>query len=71
MADQFISATSMVSQYAVGTGRAQVAPTLGLKKFLDPRAPVKHLPQKNGANLGKLITRGKNCQGRPETRISI
>lgn len=33
MANRFISATSMVFQYAVGTGRAPADPTQGLKKF--------------------------------------
>lgn len=71
MADRFISATSMVFQYAVGTGRAPADPTQGLKRFLDPRAPVKHFPHVDGSSLGKLITRVKNYHGRPETRIAI
>lgn len=71
MADRFISATSMVFQYAVGTGRAPADPTQGLKKFLDPRAPVKHFPHVSEASLGTLIARVKNYHGRPETRIAI
>lgn len=55
MADRFISATSMVFQYAAGTGRA----------------PVKHFPHVNEASLGTLITRVRNYHGRPETRIAI
>jgi integrase len=71
MADRFLSATSMVFQYAVGTGRAPADPTQGLKKFLDPRAPVKHFPHVSEASLGNLIARVKNYHGRPETRIAI
>lgn len=71
MAERFISATSMVFQYAVGTGRAPADPTQGLKRFLDPRAPVKHFPHVSEASLGTLITRVKNYHGRPETRIAI
>ncbi|MGE8588324.1 MAG: tyrosine-type recombinase/integrase, partial [Alcaligenes sp.] len=71
MADRFISATSMVFQYAVGTGRAPADPTQGLKRFLDPRAPVKHFPHVDEASLGKLITRVRNYHGRPETRIAM
>lgn len=71
MAERFISATSMVFQYAVGTGRAPADPTQGLKRFLDPRAPVKHFPHVSETSLGTLITRVKNYHGRPETRIAI
>lgn len=71
MADRFISAASMVFQYAVGTGRAPADPTQGLKRFLDPRAPVKHFPHVSEASLGTLITRVKHYHGRPETRIAI
>lgn len=71
MAERFISATSMVFQYAVGTGRAPADPTQGLKRFLAPRAPVQHFPHVSQAGLGTLISRVKNYHGRPETRIAI
>lgn len=71
MAERSISATSTVFQYAVGTGRAPADPTQGLKRFFDPRAPVKHFPHVKEAALGTLLGRVKNYHGRPETRIAI